>query len=279
MRLRTALPLLLSAALCGCTHLFFQPTHNVYADPASDGLRYEVIKFYSGDGTPLTGMFFPAPAPARGTVVHFHGNADNMTAFFPYSAWLAGEGYNVFIFDYRGYGASGGKPDLDGLVADGRAALEHALKLPGAETGKIIIFGQSLGAAIAVAAAAESGFEPAAMVLEGGFYSYKGVGAAVLRRHWFTWPVSWLPWLAVSGRHAPKDYISKLACPKLFIHSKGDHTVPYSQGRKLYEAAPQPKEFWTVPYGHIEAFGSLRPIYGPKLAGFLGKNLRAPSRP
>jgi hypothetical protein len=272
MRIRTFLPALAAALLCGCTHLFFQPTHAVYSDPAKAGFAGEAIKFYSGDGTPLTGLFFPAAAPSRGTVVHFHGNAENMTAFFPYSAWLAKEGYNVFIFDYRGYGASGGKPDLDGLVADGKAALQHALKLPGAETGRMIVFGQSLGGAIAVAAVAESGFKPAAMVLEGTFYSYRGVASAVLRRSWLGWPVAWLPWVAVSGRHAPRDGISAITCPKLFIHSKADPTVPYAQGRALYEAAPGPKEFWATPYGHIEAFGALRAIYAPKLLEFLKKN-------
>jgi fermentation-respiration switch protein FrsA (DUF1100 family) len=269
MRSKVIFALAACAALCGCTHLYFQPTHNVYADPASDGIKCEAIKFHSGDGTPLTGLFFAARAPSRGTVVHFHGNAENMTAFFPYSAWLAARGYNVFIFDYRGYGASGGTPTLDGLVMDGKAALTHALKLPGAETGRIIILGQSLGAAIAVAAVDESGFKPAAMVLEGAFYSYKGVGSASLRRHWWSWPISWLPWVAVSGRHSPKDHIGRITCPKIFIHSRTDATVPFSQGLKLYEAAPQPKELWITPYGHIEAFGALRSIYGPKLLDFL----------
>jgi fermentation-respiration switch protein FrsA (DUF1100 family) len=218
-------------------------------------------------------MFFPAQTQVLGTVVHFHGNAENMTAFFPYSAWLAARGYNVFIFDYRGYGASGGRPTLDGLVMDGRAALQHALKLPGAETGRIIVLGQSLGGAIAVAAVGEAGFKPAAMILEGTFYSYREVGAAVLRRHWWSWPVSWLPGVAVSGRHSPKDYIGRITCPKVFIHSPTDPTVPFAQGRKLYEAAPVPKELWLIPYGHIEAFGALRPIYGPRLVEFLKKVL------
>jgi len=268
MKVYPLFPLL--AVLGACTHLFFQPTGGVYSDPASEGLKYEVIKFRSGDGTELTGLFFPPPGTPRGTVVHFHGNAQNMTSHFPYSAWLAKEGYNVFIFDYRGYGASGGKPTLDGLVLDGEAALTHALKLPGARADKMIVFGQSLGGAIAVAAVAESGLKPAAMVLEGTFYSYKDVGAEVLRRRWLTRPVVWLPRVAVSGRHSPSDYISALTCPKLFIHSEKDPIVPFAQGRKLYAAAPEPKEFWSLSDGHIEAFGANRQVYGPKLLKWLG---------
>ena len=117
---------LAALTLTGCTHLFFQPSGNIFSDPASDGFKYEAIKFASEDGTGLTGMFFPSAGIPLGTVVHFHGNAQNMTAHYPYSAWLAKEGFNVFIFDYRGYGASGGIATLDGVVMDGKAALEQA---------------------------------------------------------------------------------------------------------------------------------------------------------
>ncbi|MDA8130710.1 MAG: alpha/beta hydrolase [Elusimicrobia bacterium] len=265
---RLLLPMAALAA-AGCTHLFFKPGGRAYSDPAASGLRSEAVKFSSSDGTALTGLFFPAAGEPKATVVHFHGNAQNMTAHYPYSAWLAADGYNVFIFDYRGYGASFGRPSLGGAVRDGEAALQQALKLPGARADRIVVFGQSLGGAIAVAAVAESGFKPAAMVLEGTFYSYRQVAAAVLRRSWLTWPFSWLPYLAVSGRHSPSDYISAVPCPKLFIHSVEDGTVPYAQGRKLYEAAPPPKEFWEVPAGHIEAFGAFRGAYALRLLAFL----------
>lgn len=253
----------------GCTHLFFKPTTHIHSDPSSTGIKYEAIRFSSSDGTELTGMFFPPAGVPKATIVHFHGNGQNMTAHYPYSAWLAGEGYNVFIFDYRGYGASGGRPSLDGAVEDGKAALAHALKLPGAQADKVIVFGQSLGGAIAVAAVSEYGFKPAAMVLEGTFYSYRQVSSAVMRGHWLTWPFSWLPYLMVSGRHSPSDYIAGAKCPKVFLHSVNDGTVPFEQGRKLYEAATGPKEFWEVPAGHIEAFGAFRHAYAPRLLAFL----------
>ena len=269
MKFNPACLLPAAAALCGCTHLFFQPSAVIFSDPAAAGTRYEVIKFASGDGTELTGMYFPPAGPPRGTVVHFHGNAQNMTAHYPYSAWLAKEGFNVFIFDYRGYGASGGRPGLDGLVQDGIAALKQAEKLPGAEPGKIIVLGQSLGGAVAVAAAAESGLKPAALVLAGTVYSDRGVAAAGLRRHWWGWPALWLPYVGVSGRHAPSDHIGELNCPKLFIHSVKDPVVPFEQGKKLYDAAPGPKEFLETPDGHIEAFTAYRETFAPKLLEFL----------
>ncbi len=267
--MRKAFILLALPLVSGCTHLFFQPTRHIHSDPAELGYRYEAIKFESLDGTPLTGMFFPPDREPRATIVHFHGNGQNMTAHYRYSAWLAKEGYNVFIFDYRGYGASGGKATLDGVVMDGKAALEHALKLPGASPDRIIVFGQSLGGAVGVAAAGESGFKPLAMVLEGTFYSYRGVGRQVLLDRWYAWPFAWLPAVAVSGAHPPSESVGRIDCPKIFIHSEKDSIVPYSQGRKLFDAAPEPKFFWKTPSGHIDAFGAHGEHFRPLLKEFL----------
>ncbi|HCC48617.1 MAG TPA: alpha/beta hydrolase [Elusimicrobia bacterium] len=260
--------------LSGCTHLFFKPTRHIHADPAAHQIKFEAIKFNSADGTALTGLFFPPEGAPKGTVVHFHGNGQNMTAHYPYASWLAGAGYNVFVFDYRGYGASGGKPSLQGVVEDGKAALAQALKLPGAEPGKIVIFGQSLGGAIAAAAIGETGFKPAALVVEGTFYSYRQVAAAVMRQHWLTWPFSWLAYLTVSGSHSPSDYIAAIDCPKVFIHAVNDNTVPFAQGKKIYAAASGPKEFWEVPAGHIEAFSAFHRAYAPRLLTFLDESLK-----
>ena len=258
--------------LTGCTHLFFEPSRNIFDDPAATGIKYEVIKFRSGDGTELTGMFFPPAGAPLGTIIHFHGNAQNMTAHFPYSAWLAREGFNVFIFDYRGYGASGGKPTMNGLVQDGIAALKQARKLPGFDADRVAVLGQSLGGAIATASVGEAELpQPKALVLEGTFYSYKSIGAAVLRGRWWSWPFSWISWVGVTGKNSPSDYISRISCPKLFIHSERDPVIPFKQGRRLYEAAGEPKEFWALPHGHIDAFYGQRETYGPKLVAFLKK--------
>ncbi|KAF0125018.1 MAG: hypothetical protein FD189_1985 [Elusimicrobia bacterium] len=279
MRELRAAVLLAAGTLGGCTHLFFQPTRHIHSDPAELGYRYEAIKFESLDGTPLTGMFFPPDGEPRATVVHFHGNGQNMTSHYPYAAWLAREGYNVFVFDYRGYGASGGRATLDGVVTDGKAALAHALKLPGASPEKIIVMGQSLGGAVAVASVGESGFKPLALILEGTFHSYRGVGAAVLRERWLTWPFSWIPQLGVNGRHSPADNIGKVDCPTVFIHSEKDPTVPYSQGRKLFKSAPEPKFFWNTPSGHIDAFGAHGEKFRPLLLDFLSGLTLSPLPP
>ena len=264
-----------TSLLSGCTSLFFQPTRYIHSNPIEEKYICEGIYFNSKDGTKLTGLWFPADAEkAKGTIIHFHGNAQNMTSHYKYSAWMSSFGYNVFTFDYRGYGASEGVArSMKAAVEDSEAALQAVLEMPGVDPDKIILFGQSLGTAMAIAAAAESGFDPAAMILEGSFYSYKGVSRGFLARRWITWPLLPLPTALITGKYAPKNEIKKIHAPKLFIHSVNDKIVVYSQGKKLFSQAPEPKEFINVPNGHIDAFTLYASYYSPKVLEFLDKAL------
>lgn len=115
----------------GCaSRMLYYPTPNEYGNPSVAGLRYEKVTFASKDGTPLSGWFIPAIGKAKGTVIHFHGNAQNMTAHFSFVAWLPREGFNVFVFDYRGYGTSPGTPSRQGVYEDSCAALQYLRSRP-----------------------------------------------------------------------------------------------------------------------------------------------------
>jgi len=104
--------LTLSLSCQGCVGgLFYQPDRKIYDTPDRHGLKYEEVSFQSKDGTGLSGWFVPAVGKPKGTVIHFHGNAQNMTAHFGFVSWLPEQGFNLFVFDYRGYGKSAGKPD------------------------------------------------------------------------------------------------------------------------------------------------------------------------
>src|SRR5688572_11337453 len=121
------IPLSLVILLAGCAHdLFYYPDSVMYDTPASAGLRYEPVGFRSRDGTRLSGWFIPAAGEAgKGTVVHFHGNAGNISAHWRLVSWLPPRGYNVFVFDYRGYGASEGRPGPRGVFEDANSALDY----------------------------------------------------------------------------------------------------------------------------------------------------------
>ena len=123
-----ALPLLL---LGGCVEsMFYYPDRVRYETPDALGLRYERVRFQSTDGTALSGWFIPAagradPREAKGTVIHFHGNAQNMSSHWRFVAWLPKQDFNVFVFDYRGYGDSEGKPEPRGVFEDSGSAIDH----------------------------------------------------------------------------------------------------------------------------------------------------------
>jgi fermentation-respiration switch protein FrsA (DUF1100 family) len=263
--------LALTAVLSGCTNVFLQPDRALHLDPDRVGAKWTLERFKSAEGTELTGLWFPSTNPsAKGVVVHFHGNGENMTSHFLYVYWLALEGWDVLTFDYRGYGGSGGKKSVGGSVSDGEAALAYArAKAPGLP---LVVIGQSMGGALALAALDRDGGEGVrALVLDSTFSSYERVARLKLAAHWPTWPLQWLPYLLISDRYAPQSLINRRkAVPLLMLHAPGDPVVPYAEGRRLYERAPGPKEFWDVPgTGHAEAFGLQGAEFRPRLLKFL----------
>ncbi len=128
----------------GVEHRFFYPDRHTYGTPADLGLAYRELEFTSADGTRLHGWFVPAVGPRRGTVLHVHGNAQNLTAHFAFVAWLPRRGFDVVAFDYRGYGRSEGRPTLRGALDDTIAALAFVRSLPEADPNRLYVIGQSL---------------------------------------------------------------------------------------------------------------------------------------
>ena len=247
----------LALALGGCTGLIFQPMRELVLTPDQIGLDYREVEFRAADGVRLHGWFLPASAPRRGSVLFLHGNAQNISTHIASVVWLPAEGFDVLLFDYRGYGRSDGRPSLDGLHLDFEAALATLLASPDVDPERVVVLGQSLGAAVAITALATSPqrHKVRALVVEGAFTSYRALAREKLAGFWLTWPLHAPLSLAFDDRYRPIDAIAELApMPVLIIHGGADRIVPPDHALALYEAAREPKQLWLVPdAGHIQA--------------------------
>ena len=235
MRPNRKLPLLFTLLL-GCSlfglsscaqQAFYYPDHADYGTPAQAGLQHEDIFFQSEDGTRLHGWFIPAQnagglIPARATIIHFHGNAQNLSAHKEAVQWLPAHGYNVFLFDYRGYGLSEGRPNQAGLFADSNAALNYVRNRPDVNKNRLLIFGQSLGGTNAIAAV--------------GAGNQAGIRAG--------------SGLLVRNTYSSRRFIGRISpIPLLLIHGTADQVIPDKHSQTLFDLAGEPKQLVLIPNG------------------------------
>ena len=223
----------------------------------------EIVWFNSADGTRLNGWFFESQLkPAVATIVFCHGNGGNITSVGWMGQRFAKHGFNVLLFDYRGYGASEGVvADESGLYADGDAAVAYLVNKKGVRPEQIILYGQSLGTTVAVDVASRGNY--GALVVESGLSSASSVAASAL---------PWLPaWLHFLGRNRFESArkIANVKSPVLIAHGDPDGTIPTDEGRRLFAAANEPKKLLIVPgAGHV-VFGAAGEPYLSQVERFM----------
>lgn len=205
----------------------------------------------------LHGWYFMA-RQEKGTILVCHGNVENISTHVKLDLWLIDEGYSLFIFDYRGYGRSEGAPDVRGVHLDAEAALQTALfSLPRQKHDNIIVFGKSLGGAIAVYAAANSPHKGRikALVLDSPFSSYRLLAREKIAESIIGWPFQYPLSYLVNDDYSPLRFIGRVApVPMMIIHGSEDTIVPVHHGRMLFNAALPPKEFREIlSPGHVLA--------------------------
>jgi len=232
-----ALALLLVLLGMGCfQRIIFQPTPGVDFTPESLGVEAADVFLTSEDGVRLHAFQLPGRGERRElSLLFLHGNAGNASHRLPNADQLAALGVDVFLLDYRGYGRSEGRPSERGLYADARAALRHLTESQGVPQERIVLFGRSLGAAVAVELARE--YAVAGMILESAFSSAADVAKAVLG-----FPLGPL----LRQRFDSLEKIGDVRCPVLFFHGDRDEIIAIELGQKLFERAVEPKWFDTI---------------------------------
>lgn len=236
------------------------PMKTLEADPRAFGLVYEDVYFETADHQRLNGWYFPVPGAAQ-TLLFFHGNAGNISHRLEKIILFRELGLSVFIFDYRGYGKSQGIPSETGFYRDADAAYEYLTKKRGLSAAQVLLYGESIGGAVAVDLASHK--EVKALITEETFSSVKDMAPRVL---------PWVPPFVLGSKFDSVSKIRSLRCPKLIVHSTDDEIVPYALGEKLFEAAGPPKQFLRIEGGHNTAFLESRQAYLDGIGDFL-KNL------
>ena len=236
--------------------MFFQPWPGHVATPADAGLAYEDVGLVAADGVRLHAWLVHPGVEPVGRVLFLHGNAQNVSYHLPAALWWVVEGYEMLALDYRGYGRSAGSPTIDGALLDVDAALGFVERRGAADALPTYVFGQSLGASLAILALAadpRSSERADALVIEAGFARFGRVAAEIASRVALTWPLQWLPRLTLAHLPDPIDAIDEIDVPVIVVHSVDDRIVGVGHGRDLHAAARSPKRFVEARGRHIAA--------------------------
>ncbi|MHC4571946.1 MAG: alpha/beta hydrolase [Planctomycetota bacterium] len=256
MLISIAVALLIAYSLLGWTLYFRQPkflycpVREVLYTPDELGLEFENVFLRADNGLRLNGWYVPAEK-SEFTVLFCHGNGGNIMHRLDSINILYNLGLSCFIFDYRGYGNSEGKPSEEGTYLDAMAGYKWLREEKKISANNIIIFGRSLGGSVAAQLASK--VEAKALIIESGFTSYVDIG----KKFYPYMPVRWFARFS----YRTIDYIKEINCPVMIIHSRGDEIVPFELGLELYETANEPKEFVEIFGSHNDGFLVSSEIY------------------
>ena len=263
--------LVLVAILSACSNFLFVPVKTMPVTPGAAGILYEDIYINTADGLQLHGWklngdedWIDAGKLVRrakeqssaGTILFFHGNGDNVSTQLPNTFWLAKEGFDLYVYDYRGYGQSQGEPDLDATIRDMEQMIAHTVQqLP--EDEKLIVMGHSLGGSMAIYVVAHSAHRDRieALITVEAFSDYHHVTQDALSNSWITWLFQWPLSFTVSNAYSPLDAVPLISpVPVCIIHSENDEMIGMYHADRLFAAAKEPKTFKLIDSNHSNVF-------------------------
>ena len=224
-------------------HYVYYPERVLSSSPSNIGLDFESVSFETTDRVKLSGWFIPSDS-ARGVILFCHGNAGNIGHRLESIQIFHQLGLDILIFDYRGYGQSEGTPSEHGTYRDAEAAWHYLIEERQVNPNEIVVFGRSLGGAVASWLAQSQ--TPGALILESTFTSLPDIAATVYPYV----PVR----LLLRFKYNTAEYLARINCPVLIVHSRHDEIMPFSHGRRLFEIAKEPKKFLEITGTHNEGF-------------------------
>lgn len=242
-------------------YLVYRPKINMDEIPHSSGPDFQEIFLKTRDGVTLYAWFVPAKEPKDPKLValHCHGNSGNISDRVDTIKIYYDMGLSIFIFDYRGYGNSEGRPSEKGTYKDAETAWNYLVEKMGFEPGNIIITSHSLGGAVASYLAGK--VNPKALIIEGSFTSMIDMG----KLYYPYLPIR----LLIRQRYNNKKHLKKVHCPVLIIHSPDDEVVPFYMGKTLYQTANPPKHFLPIHGSHNQAIFDSRELYITEINKFI----------
>ena len=249
--------------LSGCSNLLFVPIKPFPLTPDAANLLYEDQFIETADSLKLHGWKVFAETnktdgKTLGSMLFFHGNGDNVSTQLPNTFWLAKEGYDLYFYDYRGYGQSEGVPDLDDTISDMERMIGHAVQQL-SDDEKLIVMGHSLGGSMASYVVAHSAHRDRieALITVEAFSDYHHVTQDMLSRSWLFWLFQWPLSFTVSNAYNPLDAIALVSpIPVCVIHSENDEMIDMYHADRLFEAAREPKTFKLIDSDHSNVFVS-----------------------
>lgn len=250
-----------------CSNFLFVPLKPFPVTPDAAGLVYEDIYLDTDDGLKLHGWAIfgdeswidkgklvknRPDQKTAGTILFFHGNGDNVSTQLPNTFWLVKEGYDLYVFDYREYGLSQGKAELDSTIADMELMIAYVVEqLPKDE--KLIVMGHSLGASMAIYTVAHSAYRDRidALITIEAFSDYRDVTQDILSKSWLMWLFQWPLSFTIDNSYRPLDSIGLVSpIPVFIMHSESDEMIDMYHAEKLFEEAKEPKSFGLIDSNH-----------------------------
>lgn len=256
---------------CRQSKYLYYPDRDVSATPADEEMAYEDVSLRTQDGETINAWYVPASTnrETAPVLLDCHGNAGDIGDRVWSIQTFHKLGLNVMIFDYRGYGKSTGKPTEKGTYLDAMATWDYLTTQKGFATNRVIVFGRSLGGSVASWLTEQ--VNPGALVIESAFTSAPDMAHRVF---------PYLPSrLLCRFKYDTLAHVRKIHCPVLIAHSRDDETVPFEHGRRLFEAANEPKLFVEMRGDHNAGGLDADPEYQRILAEFVARNLAGKHTP